>query len=372
MRFGVNARRLAGQRLGVARYIEYLLRYWAEQTRPDEQGVLYLREPLGEADRTLIERYETRVLPPRPDGILWENLRLPRAAADVDVLFAPGYTSPLAYSGKTVVAIHSMNEVERGTHPWWYGVTYSPIYRLSALRATRVIVPSESTKGDILRHYGLEEKKVVVVPQGADETFRPLADDDLVHRTRRRWLGEDRPYILFVGKLSQRRNVPALIRAFARARAAHDLPHALLLLGPDHLNLGLRELSEELGVGPDVVQNDGKVGSHEELVAAYNAADLYVNASLYEGFSLTLVEALSCGTPVVATKRGALGEIAGDAAVLVDEPSPEELAVAIGRVLTDPALQSDLRERGPRRADGFRWRDTAQRTLDVLREVAAA
>jgi|SRR5579884_70738 len=372
MRFGVNARRLAGQRLGVARYIEYLLRYWAEQTRADEQGVLYLREPLGEPDRPLTERYETHVLPPRPDGILWENLRLPRAARDVDVLFAPGYTSPLVYSGKTVVAIHSMNEVERGTHPWWYGVTYSPIYRLSALRSERVIVPSESTKADIVRHYGLPEAKVVVVPQGADESFRPLGDDELNRRTRRRWLGEDRPYILFVGKLSQRRNIPALIRAFARARAEHDLPHALLLLGPDHLDLGIPALAEQLGVGSDVVQNDGKVGSHDELVAAYNAADLYANASLYEGFSLTLVEALSCGTPVVATKRGALGEIAGDAALLVDEPSPEQLADAIGRVLTEPALRSDLRARGPRRAEAFRWRDTAQQTLDVLREVAAA
>ena len=372
MRFGVNGRRLAGQRLGVARYIEYLLRYWAEQARADEQGVLYLREPIRNGDRRLVERYETRVLPRRPDGILWENLHLPRAARDVDVLFAPGYTSPLVYSGKTVVAIHSMNEVERDTHPWWYGLTYSPIYRLSALGADRVIVPSESTKADIQRHYGLRPEKLVVVPQGADESFRPLDDEELLAATRRRWLGSDRPYVLFVGKLSQRRSIPALIRAFARAKAEHDLPHALLLLGPNHLGLGIRELSEELGVGADVFQDDGKVETHEELVAAYNAADLYVNASLYEGFSLTLVEAMSCGTPVVVADRGALGEIAGDAALLVDEPTPERLAAAIGPALQDETLRRELRERGLRRAESFRWRDTAQRTLDVLREVAAA
>ena len=372
MRFGTNARRLAGQRLGVARYIEYLLRYWTEQATEDERGVLYLQEPLREGDELLRRSYESHVLRARPAGIVWENSALARAARDVDVLFCPGYTAPLVYRGRTVVAIHSMNEVERGTHPWWYDFTYSPLYRASAMRADRVIVPSESTKQDIQDRYGIAAERIVVVPQGADESFRRIEDEDVLRQTRLRWIGADRPYIVFVGKLSQRRNVPALIEAFALARRRYSLPHALLLLGPNGLGLPIRELTQELGVAGDVFQDDGAVSSHDELVAAYSAADLYVNASLYEGFSLTLVEALSCGTPVVAANRGALGEIAGDAALLVDDPEPEALAEAIGTALTDEDVRRRLRLLGPQRADAFRWRDTASRTLEVIREVAAA
>jgi glycosyltransferase involved in cell wall biosynthesis len=108
-----------------------------------------------------------------------------------------------------------------------------------------------------------------------------------------------------------------------------------------------------------------------EVPPIYASADLYVNASSYEGFSMTLVEALSCGTPVVTVNRAGLAEIAAGAAEYVEEPTPEALADAIERVLTDPALSRSLGERGYRRADAFRWNVTARQTLDVLRRVAA-
>ena len=103
----------------------------------------------------------------------------------------------------------------------------------------------------------------------------------------------------------------------------------------------------------------------------YGSADLYVNASSYEGFSMTLVEALSCGTPVVTVNRAGLAEIAAEAAEYVEEPTPDALADAIERVLTDPALSQSLGARGYRRANAFRWNVTARQTLDVLRRVAA-
>ena len=368
MRIGVNARRLTGQPLGVARYIEYLLKYWSVQTEPDEQIVLLSPHALelNGLDQT---RIETRVLPSRLGGVGWENAVLPRHARDLDVLFGPGYTLPLARRKRSVVAIHSMNEVEAGTHSWTYGLTYAPLYRMSARQADRVIVPSRSTLDDIKAHYGIPDEKLVVVPQGADDAFARVHDEAAVRAAHRKWLGDDRPFILFVGKLSQRRNIPTLIRAFARLKRETGVPHALLFMGPNHLQLPLREVAEAAGVGGDVVQTDGKVSSHAELAAVYTAADMYVNASLYEGFSLTLVEALACGTPVVAANRGALGEIAGDAALLVDEPTEEALANAMARVLDDSSLRDELRRRGPERARAFRWEETARQTLDVLREV---
>jgi glycosyltransferase involved in cell wall biosynthesis len=368
VRIGVNARRLTGQRLGVARYIEYLLKYWSEQIDADDRVVLLSPHPLH-LDGLADERIETRVLPSRVGGVAWENTALARNAADLDVLFGPGYTLPVARRGKSVVAIHSMNEVESGTHSWTYRFTYAPLYRLSARRADRVIVPSRSTLEDIKAHYSIADDKLVVVPQGADDAFAPVDDEDVLRTARVKWLGADRPFLVFVGKLSQRRNILTLIRAFGRLKREHDIPHALLLMGPNHLDLPLAGTAAEAGVERDVIQDDGKVENHLELAAVYSAADMYVNASLYEGFSLTLVEALACGTPVVAADRGALGEIAGDAAVLVEDPTEEALAEAMWRVLDDAALRAELRRRGPERARLFRWEETARQTLDVLRDV---
>jgi glycosyltransferase involved in cell wall biosynthesis len=369
MRIGVNARRLAGQRLGVARYIEHLANDWAHMLTAGEEAVFFLREPPEPDD--LPQRLEKQVLTSRLDGLLWENLVLPRAAGSLDVLFCPGYTVPAAYRGRSVVAIHSINEVEKGTHRWWYHFTYSQVYRSSAKRAQRVIVPSQSTLEDIQSLYRLPAEKLVVVPQGADDTFHPIDDPEALRATRLRWLGEDLPYVLWVGKLSQRRNIPMLLEGFADLKRRNGFPHKLLLMGPNHLNLPLDEITHQLGIADSVVQTDGRVSRHDELALVYNAADLYVNASAYEGFSLTLVEALACGTPVVGVRRAAVAEIADGCAVLVDEPTSEALADAMERALSDGDLREDLRRRGLERARDYRLEDTARKTLEVLREVAS-
>jgi glycosyltransferase involved in cell wall biosynthesis len=170
---------------------------------------------------------------------------------------------------------------------------------------------------------------------------------------------------------STRRNIPILIEAFATVKRRTKLPHALLLVGPNHVGVPLDDLIARHGVTGDVIQTDGKFASHLEVPPIYASADLYVNASSYEGFSMTLVEALSCGTPVVTVNRAALAEIAAGAAEFVEEPTPDALADAIERVLTDQALSRSLGDRGYRRADAFRWNVTARQTLDVLRRVAA-
>jgi glycosyltransferase involved in cell wall biosynthesis len=355
----------------VGRYIEYLLRHWEHMLDPGDEIVLYLREPLR-PDDALSKRFRCEVLGPRLTGMTWENGPLAWCARQIDVLFCPSYTRPLPYRGRTVVAIHSANEVATGTHPWWYRFTYTPLYRSSGRRADRVIVPSRSTLNDIGSHYGLDRRKLTVVPQGVDDSFSRVTDPEVLRATRERWLGTDRPFVCFVGKLSQRRNIPLLMRAFAAAKRQSELPHVLLLFGPNHLGLPLEELAAELGILDSFVQTDGKIESHDELAAIYSSADLYVSASTYEGFSITLVEALACGTPVVTMKRSALEEIAGDATVLVDEPDEAQLAKAINLVLTDEALRKDLSTRGLERAKAFRWEDTARKTLDVLREVGGA
>lgn len=372
MRIGVDGLRLSGQRLGIGRYIEYLLTYWSGMLSADERVLVYVREPVDLGELGLTEAFEIRVLPSRLAGMAWESLVLARRWRETDVLFCPSYTIPLPYRGKVVVATHSVNEAEPGTHPWWYHLTYRQRNRLSARLADAVIVPSQTTREHVERLYGVRPSAITIVPEGAPNSFAPVTDESLLPETRRRYLGEDVPYVLFVGKASQRRNIPALIEAFARVKRAEGLPHKLLLFGPNVLDLPLDELVASLGIPGGVVQTDGHIARHEEILPVYSGADLFVHPTAAEGFSLTIVEAMACGLPVITVGRGAVAEIVGDAAITVDAPTPDLLEDAIRRVLTDEPLRRDFAARALERSRLFRLQATAQGTLDVLRKVAAA
>jgi glycosyltransferase involved in cell wall biosynthesis len=369
VRVGVNGRRLVGQRLGVARYTEYLLKHWRGMLGDGDQVTVYAPERIGlpfPADNGV----RVEPLGPNVRGSVWENVVLPRRARDMDVLFGPGYTLPVRYAGRSVVAIHSVNEVQPGSHGWSHRFTYTPWYKRSSRQADRVIACSTSVKEDLESAYGIPASKISVVLLGVEEHFRPIEDEAVLAETRLKLVGSDRPYILFAGKFSQRRNVPLLMRAFAELKRRDEIPHALLLFGPNVEGLPLRELAEELGVSKDVVQTDGVVDDHRELVAVYSAADLYAFPSAYDGFSLTCLEAMACGVPLVTVNRGALPEISGGAALMIEEPELDALADAMRRVLFDPALRASMREKGLERARRLQWRDTAEATLNVLREVA--
>jgi glycosyltransferase involved in cell wall biosynthesis len=372
MRFGINAQRLAGQRLGIGRYIEYLLRYCDRQIAPDDEIHVYVEQPFDPASLGLSEKCRVHHLTlngRRIRGKAWENLLLSSRAREVDVLLGPSYTLPLFYRGRTVVAIHSVNEVQAGAHTGWYQLTYEPLYRASTRRARAVIAPSQSVKEDLVKRYRLSEDKVKVVPLGADTAFAPVDDPEWKQATRVRHIGSDSPYIVWVGKLSRRRNIPLLIEAFALLKKRARVPHKLLLMGPNHLKLPLGEIAERFGVGGEVIQTDGDFADHRELVAVYNAADLFVSASLYEGFSMPLVEAMACGLPVVVSNRAALAEIAGGYGCLVDEITAPSFASALGQVLTDSVLRAELCRKSLARSADYRWHGFARQMLEILRQA---
>lgn len=235
----------------------------------------------------------------------------------------------------------------------------------AARRAARVIAVSESTKVDVVELLGVDSDRVVVTPLGVEERFRPLADDD--HASFLADQGIVRPYILSVGTLEPRKNLPRLLRAFGEL--SHEIPHDLVLVGPEGW------LTEEIHHALQSPALAGRVRltgfvDDDELAAWYSLADLFVFPSLYEGFGLPVLEAMACGAPVVTSAVSSLPEVAGEAAVMVDPHDPSAIADGMRRVLTNPALSADLRERGVRRAAAFTWERTAQRTAAVYREAA--
>jgi glycosyltransferase involved in cell wall biosynthesis len=220
----------------------------------------------------------------------------------------------------------------------------------------------------VAKYYGVPDERLHVIHQGADEAFQPIEDQALLSATRTKFFGSDRPYLLFVGKGSVRRNVPMLVEAFAKLRK-QGWPHGLLLFGPYLGDVPLDRVIRDLGVENDVVQTPGVLEHHTDLAAIYAAADIFIHPSENEGWSMTTVEALATGTPVIAADRGALNEIASGHAYMVPKPSVDALVDAIRTVLSDDELRADLRRRARERGAFFRWEKLALQTLDVIRGV---
>lgn len=370
MRIAFNAQRLAGQRLGVGRYIEYMIRHWGELLTAEDELTLYVRRRLDWEPKAARGSIRTVLLESRLSGIPWENTYLRRATTDADVLFGPAYSAPVRFRGTSVVATHSVTEVQPGVDDWMYRQTYARLFARCAREAAAVIVPSEITRESVVDRYKASADRVVVIPQGADDAFCPGTSEDVLSAVRTRYFGADRPYILFVGKCSIRRNIPRLIEAYARVKAERRIPHGLLLFGPNHQDLPLAALCRSLGIDGDVVQTDGAVEKHTDLVPVYSAADVFVHPSEYEGWSMTTVEAMACGTPVIATNRGGLAEVARGHALMVEDPTVEALADAIGRVLEDSVLRADLSLRARTRGAALNWRAITRNTLQVVRNAA--
>jgi glycosyltransferase involved in cell wall biosynthesis len=298
--------------------------------------------------------------------IAWEQLMLPEEAnhTGIDLFHGTANALPLRVAGPAVVTIHDLAFLR-----WPETVSRKRKQYLTwavgqaARRATRIIAVSNSGRDEIIERLDVPADRIHVTPLGVDSSFHPLYPAE--QAAFRELVGLERPYLLAVGTLEPRKNLPALIRAFRKLLPA--IPHDLVLIGAEGW------LTEEIHrtiADPRLAGRIKLTGfvPPEGLPNWYGAADLFVIPSLHEGFGLTLLEALACAVPAVSSNAGSLPEVAGDAALLV-EPSDEALADGIKRLLGDDGLRNQLRERGPRRAAQFTWTRTAQLTVEAYRQA---
>jgi len=358
--------RLADYRIGgIAQYTIQLARGLAGLEAPERFTLLRSARPKIAAD-TVDGVAAARLLTPPHHPL--EQLALPVELLRVrpDVLHSPDFIPPLRRSCRSVITVHDLGFLH-------YPCTltgasrryYSQIGR-AVRSADRIIAVSECTRDDLLQLVQADPGKIDVVFEAADPSFTPVESDAALAAARRR-LGVERPYLLFVGSFEPRKNLVGLLEAFALVRREQDVELALVghkgwLYEPmfDRLNtLGLES----------VVRIVEDVRSHE-LPAIYSAARALAFPSLYEGFGLPALEAMVCGCPVVASDRGALPELVGQAGLLAPPEEPSALADALRRVLTDEHLRADLAGRGLERARMFSWSRAAHETLAVYRRAA--
>jgi glycosyltransferase involved in cell wall biosynthesis len=299
---------------------------------------------------------------------LWWNYYLPflLKVDGIDVFHGPSHMLPAISRKKTVLTIHDIAHFSKELYSPEMSRAIRHWTKLSLERAGRVIALSENTRRD-LEGIGVESERLRVIYGGGNvvaESQIPLARADEVRRA----YGLPERYVLFVGTINPRKNVPFLLRSFAQLKRDRSIPHSLVLVGKkDSASDEVECLIRELGIESDV-RITGYV-EEWQVPLFYKMADLFVLPTLYEGFTLVTLEAMAYGVPVVATDTSSIREGVGDAALLVQLEDVDGLAQAIRTALIDPCLRRRLIERGKVQSQQFTWERCARQTLDLYQEL---
>ena len=373
MRIGINLLAfLPGVSGGIEFYVHNLL---VALARLDAVSEYYLLTNRDNHDVFVIEQHNFHQVRmnvgarPQATRILWEQFYLPFVAhrLRLNVLHSPSYTFPVLASVPGVVSICDMlYEV----YPESIGQPKLAFWRVfvpwSARRCCKVLTISEYSKRDIIRFLGLPDDKIVVTPLALDRVLAQTETPDAAQtvETLARY-GIRCPFILSVGGLGLHKNAVALVKALAEVRerpAASGL--TMVITGNDYgARTEVESAVQALGLA-DAVVLPGYV-SRDDLPVLYREAVVYASASYFEGFGLTLLEAMTYGTPVVTSDRCSLPEVAGDAAIVVAPDDVLGFADGFYRLLTDVSYRVEMSERGRRQVQNFSWDRTAELTLQA-------
>lgn len=303
----------------------------------------------------------------------WSPLRItlaiPASAwhSKCDVLHMTTYVAPPFSVRPTVVTVHDLSYL---VYPQAFSrrvrTMLTTLVPISVRRASRVIAVSEHTKRDLIRFYGLAPDKIAVTPLAPGPNFRQIPNASELALPK----GLHEPFILAVGNLEPRKNLDRLLQAFGVLVRDGSFGGQLVLVGKGSGGAGILAKARREGLESKIALT-GFI-PEPDLVLLYNRANLFVYPSLYEGFGLPPIEAMACGCPVVASAASVLPETLGDAALLVDPDSVNDLARAMSSVLADADLAQRLRQKGIQRAGRLTWHQTAARTHSVYEDVVAA
>ena len=335
----VNGRLIRDYTMGVSRYTNELVNRFSDKA--------HLIKPEG--------------LAKKGKGLLWEQLLLPRKIRENDLLWSPANTGPILVENQ-VITIHDLIPYD---HPEWYSQAYSIYYKNLSPRITKVvkkiITDSNYSKKRIIDQFNVPKSKVVVIPLGVGEEFLPVAEhkiEDVLIK-----YGVTSPFFFVLGTIEPRKNLGRLFKAWEIIRLKYP-QYKLVVAG-----IGIAPSAKIKNLTfPRGVKNIGYV-DNQDLPALYSGANAFIFPSIYEGFGLPLLEAMACGTPVIASNVTSIPEVVGEAGVLFDPFDINDIASSIEKILHDGELREDLREKGFKQARKFSWDTTAEKVWAVLSQT---
>jgi glycosyltransferase involved in cell wall biosynthesis len=378
LRIGIFTNVLAYKPSGIGWHVIHLLKHLAEIDRENEY-LLFHRVPWsGERPEFFCPQAPNFRNIPVPTPVLlyeryfrvFDRTLLPRAIQKhgIDVFHGPNHYLPARRQVPQIVTYHDLAEAKFQLADPDEQARQQDAVRRCLSRADRVIALSKCTKRDVL-DYGYLDQKVQVIYQGGNVDAVGEPSPEQVEKVRQKY-GLRGRYVLFIGSLVPRKNLGMLLRAYAAVSGRLEDRPQLVLGGANDTETyeKLRVLADSLGIADSVVYT-GYL-TNDEVTGLYGGASTFVLPSLYEGFGMVVLEAMAHGVPVIATRAGSLGEVVGEAGVLVDIDDDAALADAMHSVLTDSSVAKDLADRGRSRLNDFSWRQTAEQTLKVYEAVS--
>jgi glycosyltransferase involved in cell wall biosynthesis len=384
MRIGIDARFLTHpQKGGFKTYTENLVNALACVDDSNEY-ILYLdREPEQSTRIPQQANFSYKVLKQLPGiGMPWREqvgIGLQTVRDRLDLLHSPCLTAPLLHGCPLVITIHDTiwlfpqkySRTNTFSLQWklmeWYQIT---IPRVASRHASAILTVSQLSKDDIVRHLGIDPASIHVTHAAVSPFFQPVEDPGHAPSLRTKY-GLDMKYILGIGSADPRKNIETLVNSYAllpeSLRAEY---HLAIVWTASVLAESISARIQDLGIG-QYVHFVYRV-PNEDLVFLYNEASLFVFPSLYEGFGLPVLEAMACGTPVVAANTSSIPEIAGDAALLVEARDTHGIAEAMAHVLSDDKLAAEMVQNGLKRNAMFSWEKCARETLFVYRQTLSS
>lgn len=283
----------------------------------------------------------------------------------MELVHFPDHILPLwPIRARTIITVHDLAFVK---YPQFYNFTKRWYKNLLAPRsidgANKIIAVSQATKQDLIEQYGIPGEKVEVIHNGVADRFKPLELKEAEKERRKRKYGFKR-FLLFVGTIEPRKNISGLIEAFSNiSKKEPDL--GLIICGK--LGWLTRDIVKKMSSYPNILYL--KYVSDEDLVELYNLAEIFIYPSFYEGFGFPPLEALACGTPVIAGRTASLPEVLGEAAWFIDPKDPQQIAGAIEKLLNDQGLCQNMIQKGLKQARTFTWKKTAEATWKLYQET---
>jgi len=369
LKIGIIYGGIGEKKTGIDHYLHQVLLAMKRQA-PEHRYVLidHRRHPISFRDQ-----FEQVIidLPGHPMGItrwiLWE---VSKTFHQFDLIFSPGLYGPFRIPAG-VASVMVVHDLTRYLFPHFF--PFNPMQKVLDLlaypamlrRYDHILAVSEATRKDLITLFKVSEEKITVAYHGAEEAFQPLSDNKAQEKFLKTH-GLKKPFILFLGTLEPRKNILTLLKAFTGI--LDQIPHDLVLVGqkgwkwePIFKEMERPELKQRVhwvGYVPD-----------PDRVLFYNAAGFLAYPSWYEGFGMPLLEAMQCGCPVITSRKSAMPEVVGEAALLIDPNSLEDLQGAMLRLVREPGLAEKLKTAGFEQAKKFSWETSARITLEVFENL---
>ncbi len=369
MKIGIDAREIEKRPTGVGRVLLSLLNEWNNFNLEGIKFILYFKEQIPDLDLDK-DIFEKKLLSfPIQSNALFLHHLLPRAAKKdkINILFCPGYVAPIFYRGNIALELHDIIYQSRPELYNWPSIfdkfLLRTISRISVRKAKVILTCSDFSKKEILKHYQVNPERVKNIPLAADQLFRPIEDKNKLEEIKRKYKVKDK-FVFYIGSIFNRRHLPEIMTAFKKVSQKLS-EYQFLIVGRNHTSpfINIEKMIDGRIIRKDYLEEG-------DLPLVYNAADLLVWLSDYEGFGLPVLEAMACGTPVVTSNEASLPEVAGKAAIYVENNRDiDEIKKAVYQGLTDQNLRQDLVKQGLEQAEKFSWQKCARETLDALLSV---